>query len=91
MFISVIHKISDTNKFWEICQKEIPNLPSHILLHQVFPDKNMELCVCLWEASSIKDMRDYLDSILMNVCKNEYMQVNEDFNMGLPQSKFSIK
>jgi hypothetical protein len=87
MYISVIHKILDTNKFWEICQREIPKLPSHILLHQVFPNKEMELCICLWEANTIDDMKTYLESILKDICTNEYIQINEEFNMGLPDSK----
>jgi len=72
----------------EICQIEIPNLPEGILLHQVIPNSLMELCICLWEAISVDVIQKYLDTIFENICVNEYMQVNEEFNMGLPESKF---
>lgn len=48
----------------------------------------MELCICLWEAISVDVIQKYLDTIFENICVNEYMQVNEEFNMGLPESKF---
>ncbi len=85
MLIVVHHKISDVPAFWKSAQESLPNLPAGIKIHQVLPSPDMATGVCLWEADSIDQLREYLNSKVGSISDNTYMEVNTANAMGLPQ------
>lgn len=88
MYIIVYHKITQPNIFWEIAREALPLLPNNIRIHLIFPSDDMKQATCLWEAKSVKDIRNYLDKLVGHVSFNEFQTVNTQFAMGIPLSKF---
>lgn len=85
MFFAIKHTISNPPEFWSRAQASLPNLPAGIKIHSVLPNAEMNEAVCLWEANSHEQMRDYLEGKTGDVSKNEYLVVNETNAMGLPK------
>lgn len=84
MLIVVNHQISDVAAFWNSAKESLPSLPAGIKIHQVMPSPDMATGVCLWEADSIAQLTDYLNSKVGSVSTNTYMEVNTANAMGLP-------
>jgi hypothetical protein len=85
MFIAVKHTISNPGEFWSRAQAALPNLPEGIKIHQVMPNATGDDAVCLWEANSHEQLRDYLESNTGDVAHNHYIVVNDATAMGLPK------
>jgi hypothetical protein len=85
MFIVVQHTIHDPAFFWESAQANVPNLPQAGVKRviNIFPNLDMNVCTCVWEANSIDDLNDYLRETLGNASSEVYYQINEAGSMGL--------
>ena len=85
MYIVVNHAISNPAIFWGSAQKNLPNLPEAGVkrIVNVFPNQNMDVCTCLWEAESIETLDLYLRDKIGDASKNSFYQVNEDNAMGI--------
>lgn len=85
MYISVIHDISDPEKFWETVQQSQGNdLPPGVALHSMLPSVTGTRAVCVWQADSVDDVRGVLDPVFVAWSRNEYFEVNADSALGLP-------
>jgi len=82
MFISVIHRISDPDRFFEMARSA--SIPEGLRLPQVISAADRATTVCLWEAPSVQHVRDFLEPLTAGVCENEYAEVDADLSMGLP-------
>jgi hypothetical protein len=74
MYVIVNHSITKPASFWKDAQASLPNLPSSLQLHHTFPSPDGRKAVCVWEASSIDDVRNFLEPILSGSSQNEYYQ-----------------
>lgn len=85
MYILVSQTISMPAEFWGTVQHHLNNLPDDdvIKLISVFPNENMDQCVCVWEADSIETLDGYLRNKIGMVSKNSYFQINEANAIGL--------
>ncbi len=83
MFIAIEHKIHDPEKFQE-CAKEVFPLPDDLHVHQFLPAADMSRAVCLYEAPSIEQLSEYLDSKLAPASTQEYFPVLSEHAIGLP-------
>ena len=85
MYILVSHAISRPAEFWGSAQKNLPNLPEGGVKRvvNVFPNENMDVCTCIWEADSIETLDHYLRDKVGNASKDSYYQINEANAMGL--------
>lgn len=85
MYILVSHTISRPAEFWGSAQKYLWNLAGdgERRVISVFPNENMDLCTCVWEAESIETLDGYLREKVGNTSKNSYYQINEANSMGL--------
>ena len=56
------HAINNPAKFWGSAQKNLSNLPKGGVKRviNVFPNQNMDVSTCVWEADSIKVLDSYL-------------------------------
>ncbi|MBV8842891.1 MAG: hypothetical protein JO307_08770 [Bryobacterales bacterium] len=84
MFVSVIHRISDPDRFSELSSKAA--IPEDLRLPQVISAADRSTTVCLWETPSIQRLRDFLEPLTAGICKNEYAEVDVGSSMGLPSA-----
>jgi hypothetical protein len=85
MYILVNHAIKSPAEFWGSAQKHLPNLPEGGVKRviNVFPNDNMDVCTCVWEADSIETLDRYLRDKIGTASKDSYYQINEANAMGL--------
>ncbi len=86
MLIVVNHRISNPEGFWGAAQRELPNLPPGIKLHQSLPNAEGNLATCVWEADSVQALDTYLEDKTGAFAKNEYMAVEIKNAMNPPGS-----
>lgn len=84
MFVAVEHDIRDPEAFWARAKEIVPNLPSHVKLHQCFPNKTGSRGICIWEGDSVKAVQTYLDGQLGHVSSNDYYEVENRESIALP-------
>ena len=41
--------------------------------------------VCLWEADSVENLRNYMDGLTGDSAENTYFEVDGEMSMGLPE------
>jgi hypothetical protein len=84
MYIVAEHKISNPKTFWETAKSA--TLPSHLKLHQTFPNGEGTKAVCLWEASGVDEVKTFVENALGKVSRNTYFAVEAKNAQGLPTS-----
>jgi hypothetical protein len=84
MFVAVEHTIQDPEAFWSKAGEIVPNLPSHVKLHQCFPNKSGTRGICIWEGESVGAIQSYLDGQVGHVSSNEYFEVENRDSIALP-------
>ena len=84
MYIVVQHKISDPAKFWEIAKAATPNLPEGVKLHCALPSTDGSNAICLWEADTIVEVKNIIESNVGQISTNEYFEVDVENAIGLP-------
>lgn len=84
MFVSVIHRISDPDRFFEMANSATDKLPADLRLPLTFSSADRSTTVCLWEAPSVSRVRDFLEPLTEGICKNEYAEVDVALSSGLP-------
>lgn len=84
MFVSVIHRISDPQKFGEMAASTADKLPPNLRLPQYITNEDHRTTVCLWEAPSVQSVKDFLEPISKGICVNEYSAVDAAASSGLP-------
>ena len=84
MFIAIVHEIHDPTKFQECAERVFP-LPEGLRVHQFFPAPDLSRAACLYEATSINQLRDYIDGTLGDASTQRYFSVAEEHAIGLPQ------
>lgn len=82
MFVSVIHRISDPDRFFEMARSA--TLPSDLRLPQSISTADRSTTVCLWEAPSVQRVREFLEPLTAGICKNEYAEVDTNLSLNLP-------
>jgi hypothetical protein len=85
MYIIVEHEISNPKTFWETVKSA--KLPSHMKLHQSLPNREGTKSVCLWEASRVDEVKDFVERALGNASTNTYFAVEAENAMGLPTAR----
>lgn len=84
MFVSVIHRITDPDRFFAMASDTAQQLPSDLRLPQYVSSADRSTTVCLWEAPSVERVREFLEPLTAGICKNEYAQVDAALSSGLP-------
>jgi hypothetical protein len=82
VFVSVIHRISDPDRFSEMARSA--TIPQDLRLPQVISNADRSTTVCLWEAPSVQRVRDFLEPLTAGICTNEYAEVDAGLSLGLP-------
>ena len=87
MFVSVIHRISDPDKFFQMVTANAGKIPSDVRLPQYFTSEDHRTMVCLWEAPSVQSVKDFLEPLSRGMCINEYVAVDLGASKGLPATQ----
>jgi hypothetical protein len=87
MFVSVIHRISDPDRFSEMVAATEEKIPSDLRVPQYFSSTDRRTTVCLWEAPSVQRVRDFLEPLTQGICINEYAAVDVGASRGLPATE----
>ena len=87
MYITAIHQITDPEQFWQTARAVTPpvgEFPPGITLHNTFANPDGTKAVCLWQAETVDQVRDLVDSAVGQFSQNEYFEVSKETALGLP-------
>jgi hypothetical protein len=85
MYVLVHHTITDPAQFWATAQAALPNIPDGLTLHHTIPARDGTRATCLWEAESVRAVRDYLEPALASSSRNEYSEAENRDGVVVPQ------
>ena len=85
MLIIAHHNVSDPEGFWTAAKQVATNLTGSLKLHGVYPATDLKTGTCLWEADSVKEVQDFLDTNAGKFAKNLCYEVKVNESMGLPK------
>ena len=83
MYVSVIHEVSDPERFWSSIQAA-GEPPEGVALHSVLPNSEGTKAVCLWEADSLDAVRELVGGTVGDAAENEFFLVDDSRAQGLP-------
>ena len=89
MHVSVHHVITDSQKWDQLTQKmmalvEQGQLPQGLKGLMYLPSADGRTADCLWEASSVESLRNFLDPAIGTAATNDYFAINSTKAFGLP-------
>jgi hypothetical protein len=91
MYVLVIHNVTDRHNFFETAGQAIPQIPDHLKLHLTVPARDGAKAVCVWEAQSVADVRDFLEPALGDYARNDYYEAENHEGIALPTQMESLK
>jgi hypothetical protein len=92
MHAVVHHTINDSAK-WETTTQRIMSmieqrrLPPGLKPLSYLPSVDGRKAVCVWEADSLKALREFLDRETTSAARNDYFEVNVEHAIGLPKGE----
>jgi hypothetical protein len=86
MFIVVHHTITDPDTAFARGQNLLDGngAPSGVRARQFYPSRDKADVVCLLEANSLEDVRDYVDTTMGDSSEQAYFEVDAEIARGLP-------
>jgi hypothetical protein len=84
MFVSVIHHITDPDRFFAMVKANTGKLPPDLRLPQYFTSADRSTAVCLWDAPSVARVQELLEPLTSGICENDYAEVDTSLSAGLP-------
>ena len=87
MFIVVEHTIRDAAVAFARGQNllEGRGAPAGVQVRKFYPSTDQSAVICLWEGSSLAEVREYVDETLGDSSDNLYFEVDADQALGLPE------
>jgi hypothetical protein len=84
MYVSIIHRISDPERFEAAEQRALEEgLPEGLSLPIHAANSDHTTVICIWEGESVEAVKDYVESVVGEYSENEYFEMEVD---GLPAS-----
>jgi len=89
MIVAIRHNITDPKKWEEAVSKIGPmveegRLPQGLKGLVFLPGADGRKAECVWEASSVEDLKRFLEPLTGPAARNEYIPINAEQAMGLP-------
>ena len=75
MYVLIEHSISDPDSFFSTAESALSQMPPTIKLHHTFPTLNGTRAICVWEADTIDEVREFIESAVGRFSRNEYFEV----------------
>ena len=86
MYVVVQHRITDPATFFSVdLSGVVDNAPPEMHGRGFYPSHDRTAGICLWEATTVDAVRDYIDPLTDGICENTYFQVLEEYAMGLTE------
>jgi hypothetical protein len=86
MYIVVQHQITDPDKFFSVDISDVvSSAPPGVDGRLFYPSQDRAAAICVWEATSIDAVRDYIDPVTNGVSENTYFEVLHKHALGLPE------
>ncbi len=82
MYIIIEHEIGNPTSFWSAVKKTA--IPSNLKLHQSIPNGEGTKAVCLWEAATLEEVKEFVEKTVGKVSNNTYFAVDAENALGLP-------
>jgi hypothetical protein len=73
-YIVAVHDISDPDRFWGAADPSA--IPAGITLQATYPRSDGTRAVCLWEADSLDDVRNLVDTMAGDSSRNEFFEAD---------------
>lgn len=84
MKIGIIHEISDPESFTERGTDMVASTPEGIKNLQACPAEDLSTCTCIWEATSVEELSEFVDTSLGDASTQTYFSILEEQAIGLP-------
>lgn len=88
MFIAIEHTIHDPASFQSRGEQVFP-LPEDLHVHHFLPAADFSRAACLYEAPSLEQLREHLDSKLGDASTQRYFAVADNAAIGLPAQQLA--
>ena len=87
MFIVVHHTIADAETAFARGQNLLAGngAPAGVQVREFYPSRDKTDVFCLWEASSLDEVRDYVEGTMGDATRNAYFEVDASMARGLPE------
>ena len=87
MFVVVQHTIRDAPVAFARGQNllEGRGAPTGVQVRKFYPSADQSAVICLWEANSLDEIREYVDATLGDSSDNVYFEVDAEQALGLPE------
>jgi hypothetical protein len=87
MFIVVHHTITDPETAFARGQHLLDgtDAPARVRVREFYPARDQADVFCLWEGSSLDEVRDYVDATMGDSSRQEYFEVDAQIARGLPE------
>ena len=79
--------ITDPAAFWAKAQNVIAAVPAGTKVLSVYPSQDGKTGTCVWEAESVNELQQFLDTASEGMATNYCYEVNEAVAIGLPERK----
>ena len=86
MYVAVHHQIDDPDTYWNIVREGAANLPAGISLHHCIPSPDGKQAMCVWEGDSLGAVKDFVESAVGSVSRNEYFEAEAREGVHLPSA-----
>ena len=86
MHVVIQHRIKDPEQFFAGDPEEVASGgPPGVRGRQFVVSQDRTTAVCLWEADSVENLRQYMDGLTGDSAENTYLEVDAELSMGLPE------
>ena len=85
MHVLVNHSISNPEAFWSLVKTD-PAMPEGFKVQSLMAGTDPSKAVCLWSAPDVNSLQTMLDGMLIGLCTNTYMAINDENSFGLPDA-----
>ena len=87
MLIVLQHRITNQDTAFTRGQNLLDGTgaPAGTRVLQFYPSRDRNDVVCLWESTSVDELREYADAVMGDSSENAYFEVDAGIARGLPQ------
>lgn len=87
MHVVIQHRINDPERFFAGDPEQVASGgPPGVRGRQFIVSQDRSAAVCLWEADSVENLRNYMEELTGDSADNTYFEVDAEISMGLPEA-----
>jgi len=86
MYVAVHHHTNDPDTYWTTVRQGAANLPDGLALHHCLPSTDGKQALCVWEGETLDSVREFVESAVGSVSRNEYFEAEARDGVNLPSS-----